>query len=75
MKILKFRVKEETNNFKSCAKEKKSQKNSKPRADRGAEHQFMKNLKPRVKEKKNSFKSRAKEKKSQKNSKPDTIEG
>ena len=63
MKNLKPRVKEERNDFESRAKEKKSQKNSKPRANRGAEHQFMKNLKSRVKEEKNSFESRAKEKK------------
>ena len=44
-------------------KRKKSQKNSKPRVDRGVEHQFMKNTKPRAKEEKNNFKSRAKEKK------------
>ena len=51
------------NNFGSRVKEKKkSQKNYKPRANRGAEHQFVKNLKPRAKEKKNSFESRVKEK-------------
>ena len=63
------RTKEEKNSFKSCAKEEKSQKNSKPCADRGAEHQFVKNLKSRAKEEMNSFESLAKEKKSQKNSK------
>ena len=57
-------------NLKLRAKEKRSQKNSKPRADRGAEHQFMKNLKSHAKEEKNNFKSRTKEKISQKNSKP-----
>ena len=66
MKILKPRAKEEKNSFKSRAKEKRSQKNPKPCADRGVEHQFVKNLKSRAKEEKNSFKSRVKEKKSQK---------
>ena len=51
-------------------KEKRSKKNSKPRANRKVEHQFVKNLKPRTKEEKNGFKSRAKKKRSQKNSKP-----
>ena len=60
---LKSRAKEEKNNFKSSAKEKISQKNSKPRTDRGAECQFLKILKSRAKEGKNSFKSYAKEKK------------
>ena len=36
-------------------------KNSKPRADREAEHQFVKNLKPRAKEETNSFETRAEE--------------
>ena len=62
MKNLKPHVKEEKNSFESRAKEKKSQKNSKPRANRGVEHQFTKNLKLRAKEEKNSFESRAKEK-------------
>ena len=61
---------EEKNSFESRAKEKRSQKNSKPRVDRGAEYQFVKILKPCAKEEKNNFKSRAKEKRSQKNSKP-----
>ena len=52
------------NSFASRAKEKKSQKNSKPRADRGAKYQFVKNSKPCAKEEKNNFKSHAKEKKS-----------
>ena len=43
------RAKKGKNNFKSHAKEGKSQKNSKPRVDRGAEHQFVKNLEPRAK--------------------------
>ena len=63
------------NSFESHAKEKRSQKNSKPRADRGAEHQFVKNLKSRAKEETNSFESRVKEKKSQKNSKLRAKEG
>ena len=75
MKILKPCAKEEKNSFKSRAEEKKSQKNSKPRADRGAEHQFVKNLKSRAKEGKNSFKSHAKEKRSQNNSKPRAKRG
>ena len=65
MKYLKPRAKEEKNRFESRAKEKRSQKNYKPRADRGAEQQFVKNTKPRAKEENNSFKSRAKEKRSQ----------
>ena len=63
MKNLKPHAKEKNNSFESRAKEKKSQKNSKPRADRRVEHQFLKDLKPRAKEEKNSFKSRKKEKK------------
>ena len=55
----------------SCERE----KNSKPRANRGTEHQFVKNLKSRAKEERNSFESRAKEKKSQENSKPRAKEG
>ena len=56
-------------------KRKKVKKNSKPRADRGAKHQFVKDLKSRAKEEKNSFKSRAKEKRSQKNFKPRAYRG
>ena len=52
----------------SC-EEKRSQKNSKPCADKGVEHQFVKNLKSRAKKENNSFKSCAKEKRNQKNSK------
>ena len=63
------------NSFESCAKKKRSQMNSKPRADRRAEHQFVKNLKPHAKKEKNSFKSRAKEKRSQKNFKSRATEG
>ena len=47
-------------------------KNSKSRANRGAEYQFVKNLKPCAKEEKNIFKSRTKEKRGQKNSKSHT---
>ena len=61
--------------LKSRAKEKRSQKNFKPRADKEAEHQFVKILKPCAKEEKNSFKSRAEEKKSQKNFKPRADKG
>ena len=50
MKNLKPRAKKEKNSFESHAKEKKSQNNSKPRANRGAEHLFVKNSKPRAKE-------------------------
>ena len=75
MKNLKPRAKQENNSFECRAKEKKSQKNSKPRVDRKIEHQFVKNLKPRAKEEMNNFESRAKEKRSQKNSKPRLIEG
>ena len=53
MKNPKLCAKEGKNSFKSHAKEKKSQKNSKPHADRGAKHQFVKNLKPSAKEEKN----------------------
>ena len=63
------------NSFESHTKEKRSQKNSKPHADKGAEYQFVKNLKSRAKEEMNSFKSRAKEKRSQKNSKPRADRG
>ena len=74
-KNLKYRAKEEKNSFISRTKEKRSQKNSKPRADRGVKYQFVKNLKSRAKEEMNSFKSRAKEKRSQKNSKPRADRG
>ena len=57
-------MKKEKKRFESRAKEKKSQKNSKPRADKRAKHQFVENLKPRLEEEKNSFKSHVKEKRS-----------
>ena len=63
---MKPRTKEEKSSFESNVKEKRIQKNYKPRANKGAEYQFVKNLKLCAKKEKNSFESHAKEKKSQK---------